>query len=462
MMRLQSLAICAVLIPLSFAAARAADLADLVVSQSTAERHGLVRAWMAQVSTSGVRGQTKYVVLDDDLMFVQTNDAMLYALDTETGRMIWSSEVGEVNRPTLRPGGNGRLLKSAGGSVPAPAAADAATPPADTKKKGPTKAAAPVKVVSPVVAVINGTDLYLLDRRDGRPHRDGKSGRVWKVSLRSPAVTGPLVTDDQVFVPTASGQIEIYYIDDLLQVGGGLSGEGQCVSPPILSGTRVAWGSDTGFIHITVADGAAVKYRIPTGVGIDAPLSARPPRVFVGSLDTSLYCVNDTSGAILWRFTTGSPIRQMPVVIGDGVYTSPEDGGLFRLAALDGRQEWFNPTPRKFLAASGTRIYTLDGFKRLEVLDAATGASVDLIDMPSAIQGLTNPQSDRIYLTSPDGLLQCLHEIGQKDPLNHIQFNPEKAATPTQTEPKKEGPPAPHPPPTGADAGAAAEKADAK
>jgi hypothetical protein len=78
--------------------------------------------------------------------------------------------------------------------------------------------------------------------------------------------------------------------------------------------------------------------------------------------------------------------------------------------------------------------------------------------MPSAIQGLTNPQSDRIYLTSPDGLLQCLHEIGRNDPLNHLQFNPEKAATPTQAEPKTEGPPVPHPPPTGADAGAAAEK----
>ena len=313
-------------------------------------------------------------------------------------------------------------------------------------------------MVSPVVAVVNGTDVYLLDRRDGRPHRDAKSGRVWQVSLRSPAVTGPLVTEDEVFIPTASGQIEIYFIDDLLQVGGGLSGEGQCLSPPILSGTRVAWGSDTGFIHITVSDASSVKYRIPTGAGIEAPLSARPPRVFIGSLDTSLYCVSDTSGAILWRFTTGSPIRQMPVVIGDGVYASPEDGGLFRLAALDGRQEWFNPIAQRFLAAGTTHIFALDGFKRLLVLDAATGATVDQIDLPSAIHGLINPQSDRVYLTSPDGLLQCLHEITQEKPLNHLQFNPEKAAIPPPKTAQPAGPPAPNPPPTGADAAAPAEK----
>jgi hypothetical protein len=146
----------------------------------------------------------------------------------------------------------------------------------------------------------------------------------------------------------------------------------------------------------------------------------------------------------------------MPVVIGGGVYLAPEDGGLFRLAVLDGRQEWFNPAPHRFLAASSTRIYTLDGFQRLVVLDAATGATVDQVEMPSAIHGLINPQSDRIYLTSPDGMIQCLHELGpDKDkPLNHIQFNPENAGKPPVAHPPAEaGAPA-----AGGDAAAPAEK----
>ena len=36
-----------------------------------------------------------------------------------------------------------------------------------------------------VVAVINGTTLYLLDRADGRPHIDGKSKQIWQVELRN-------------------------------------------------------------------------------------------------------------------------------------------------------------------------------------------------------------------------------------------------------------------------------------
>ena len=85
--------------------------AELVVPQSTAERHGLTRAWFTQIPVGG-RARITYIVQDEGTLFVQTSDAMLYAIDAESGRVVWSQQVGEPNWPTMRPGANGRRNRS--------------------------------------------------------------------------------------------------------------------------------------------------------------------------------------------------------------------------------------------------------------------------------------------------------------------------------------------------------------
>jgi hypothetical protein len=53
------------------------------------------------------------------------------------------------------------------------------------------------------------------------------------------------------------------------------------------------------------------------------------------------------------------------------------------------------------------------------VLDAATGALVGRIYRDSNTRALVNDQTDRIYLVSDDGLVQCYHELGAKEPTYH-------------------------------------------
>ena len=110
-------------------------------------------------------------------------------------------------------------------NAPKGAADENAAPAADTKKKA---APAPVSIEPPappvdrqIVAVVNGSSLYLLDRRDGRPHMDVKHQQGWKIRLKSGAPgAGPLVTDDKVFVPTAAAQLEVYSIDNIAEAQG--------------------------------------------------------------------------------------------------------------------------------------------------------------------------------------------------------------------------------------------------
>ena len=50
---------------------------------------------------------------------------------------------------------------------------------------------------------------------------------------------------------------------------------------------------------------------------------------------------------------------------------------------------------------------------------ANRGAQVDSLRIDRLDVRLVNQQSDRIYLGTAGGVLQCLHEIGQAKPLLH-------------------------------------------
>ena len=420
-MRRAIIAVCGWLVWACAGSAWAAEAGDLLIPQTTAEHHGLTRAWFTQVGSSGIHSHVTAVVLDEDMLLVQASDAMTYALDAETGRLVWSSEVGSPSLMSLAPGGNGRKPKEA------PPKADAAKTAAGPAAKNATPAASAEPAGPPVnrqvIAIVNGTTLYLLDRGDGRAHIDVKSKKDWKVSLKNAMpMAGPLVMDEKVFIPT-TGQVEVYSIDTLTDSLGLFESSGSVVATPTASGSRVMWGTDQGVLQMSNLEATGVKDRIPLGGPIVSQLAARTPRVFATSLDTMLYCVHDTSGATLWQYSGGSPIRHRPVLFEDSVYALPEDGGISSLSVLEGRLKWANPDAHYFLAASPTRVYVIDRFNRLQVIDAKNGSSLDSFPLPLGVIPVVNTANDRIYLSSREGLIQEMHEFELRKPAGHPDVN---------------------------------------
>jgi len=495
--------------------APAATAEESLVSQLTAERHGLNRAWYLQLPV-GARNHVTAVVPDRDLILVSTDAAMIYAVEAETGRLVWSAQVGDARHPTLRPAGNGpaswrkaakpaaeaapspgdtaNANSAAGGNVasaeatgdkaaaadaanpdaaggPAPAAdapagevaaganaaaplADAAASPASPASPATSEAPAgtfkaedgKIKPILRVVAVVNGTDLYLLNRSDGLPLIDEKSHEQWKVSLRNTPMAGPVVGDQFVYVPTAGSRVEIYDITDLKDGVKYGNGSGDVTVPPVRFGKRIAWCSDKGVVNLTLPDGTTVR-GVETGEPVAAPISAEWPHVYVGTLNGSLFSIPETGEQYFWKFSVGSPIRQRPIGLPDAVYVLPDDGGMFRVAPADGKQQWFNAESRNFLASSPTKVYTMDGLGRMLVLDAKTGSAVDSIQLPAAVVPVANSQTDRILLASADGLLQSMHEAELTDPQDYIT-EPAPPPLPVPPPPKpKAKPPAEKPKP---------------
>jgi outer membrane protein assembly factor BamB len=419
--------------------ARAVEAVDLVVPQMTAERHGLTRAWFTQVPGAGGRAQVTHVVQDDGMLFVQTSSAMLFALDAETGRIVWSAQVGEANRPTLRPAANGK----AAGETNENAAVDKLFDKVDASSEKEI-----AKRHDKVVAVVNGSTLFLLNRADGSVYTDPTNNVQWKILLPGTPEAGPLVTDDMVYIPIFNGPVQVYLISDSRRTSTMLSTSGHSEAPLVQVADRIAWATDKGVLEITQLKTVTVQHRIETTGPITARLSAFAPKIFAGSIDGYLYCVDESTGDVEWKLTVGSSIRESPVVIPEpragaalrgAVYAVSEDGGMFRTSMADGHQVWFNPSPRAFLAASPTRVYALDAFGHMLILNAKTGSTIDSLPMPEAVRPVLNSQTDRVLLTSDVGLLQCLHEPELAVPRNYIAPKAEQkpdAAAPPKAKPK--------------------------
>jgi len=421
-----------------------------IIPQTTALQDGLRRAWFTQIQLDRARGRIAHIVLHQGTLFVGTDRAVVHAVDAETGQTLWAKQVGRPEHPSLRPGAN-----------------------------------------SDLVAVINGSFLYLLGRFDGK--------LLWKSQLEGPPGAGPALSDDRAFVPAVEGMMMVYH---LRAVADSQEGEdkgqeeltpeeiqaaqlehrkslrlqqervapvtcrssGRAMVQPVITRQTeheqyVVWPTDRGFLFIGRLDLSSdeqltVRYRLSTGAGIVAQPTYLPPDpkivgdsgvIYGASLDGFVYAILEESGDLLWEFSTGEPILQPAVVIGLRVYVVTQLGGMYVLDAKAGTQQWWTPNVIQFVTASKDRIYAADKRGRILVLDAKSGARLDSLPTSSFPLKLLNVQTDRIYLATKTGLVQCLHEVESTEPFSHASV-PEKkeekpAAGPEGAEPKKTPPP---------------------
>lgn len=415
-----------------------------LISPSDAERVGLTRAWFTQVRLDPGRAKVEHIRLFQatdrlpDTLFVQTDRAIVHAIDAETGQTLWVRTVGSPNHPSMALGANDE-----------------------------------------VVGVANGTTLYLIDRADGRI--------VWMRRVTGIPADGLVLTNEFAFVPMLSGQVLAYPIkkrqfeeddetpsptaaptedrsrDDseaeaekrptpepAAQTSEGpLALEdnydppltcvslGRVTSQPIFvheefRNQYLAWSTTTGlfvgYINLTRQDDFPVKYQLRTTSPMVTQPTYLPPGIGQGNIDglvfsTSaageIHAVAATRGTELWQYAVGQPINEPVIPIRERLYAVTELGTLFCLDSMTGEMHWSTEGVGQFVAAGKDTVYVTDRGGQLLVLNANTGARVDSLFTSDLPLKFRNVLTDRIYLATPSGLIQCLRETAQTEPLRH-------------------------------------------
>ena len=83
-----------------------------------------------------------------------------------------------------------------------------------------------------------------------------------------------------------------------------------------------------------------LKWKFTTGGAVISSPSVVDGRVYVGSQDKNIYCLDARSGSLFWKSNTSGPIKSSPAVVDGRVYIGPDDGYIYCLDAYNGSLIW--------------------------------------------------------------------------------------------------------------------------
>ena len=418
-----------------------ADARYAIIPQTTAARHGLTRAWLTQVQLDRARSRIAHLLLDRGTLFVATDRATLHAIDAETGQTLWAQTVGRRNHPSLAPAANEKLVAMINGSFLYVLNRSTGKLLWSTQVDGAPGAGPALSQLRAYVPLVDGRVIaYRLKPAFDSEETIGftskaaaedeqNAARAEPEQAELPAIEERLVAQ---IVP-ANYRLEQDRIPPLVCQSNGRALVQPMVTRQNVGEEYVVWPTDRGYLFVGQInrrreENFPILYRLATKVGIAARPSYLWPNpnipddmgvIYIPSRDGFVYALNENDGSVLWRFSTGEPILESVAVMGDHVCVPTQPGGMYCLEAVSGKQKWWAPQVTQFIAASRDRIYVADKLGRMLVLNAKNGARLDAIRIDSLPIRLLNMQTDRIYLASETGLIQCLHEIEATEPIRH-------------------------------------------
>jgi outer membrane protein assembly factor BamB len=322
----------------------------------------------------GIDATVEKRVVPDITLFATTNRGVVHAINAETGRILWTTPVGQSRFPT-------------------------------------TAAA----VSDKWVAVVNGQHLYLLRAEDGELVEQRRlHGAV-------PAA-GPVIAGDTVSVPMLSGQLFTYDFGPNDNKTAKVSyAKGLVRFPPTAIGNQVLWPTDSGVITAMDPGRPGVTYRLRLEDAVAGPLVYSPPYQLLVVTDNGyLYSFDIKTGAVKWRFSTGDRTSEPASIVGETVFLMSRDAGMHAVNATTGEDLWWAAGARRFIAATTDKVYASTNTGVMLVLDLKTGSVISEIPINPTDRVFVNNQTDRIYIGTKSGLVQCLHEQGAHWPTIHV------------------------------------------
>ena len=261
--------------------------------------------------------------------------------------------------------------------------------------------------------VISGITLFVLRNTDG--------AIIDSRQLQALPGAGPIALGKRIFVPSIENRVEVYHLDRFNWQPELLPSSGRVLSQPVLGQRSIAWSTDAGNVYVAGTAKAAMWYRVNTLGKVIAPIAYQAPGRYVANCrDGFVYCIDEPTGDMVWRQSLGEVLTSEPVLVKNRAYIVSRDKNCYCLDMRNGKIIWSQPNLQRIVAASGKRLYALDRLGNLMILNLETGGRFKTVSAGKIDFVVSNPLTDRIYMGTRNGLIQCVHEIHQEYPLLHI------------------------------------------
>ena len=363
-----------------------------------AEAERLASNEIRRLKRRGVDAEMKIITSPRVNLYTIGSDGLLECRNAETGEPIWIQRVGKPSLPFSDLG-----------------------------------------VDEKYITVVNGGNLIQVDAENGEIIRE--------VRTQGAPAFGALNSGDFAVVPLIGGGIEGYSLYDPERVPFRERVTGTTLAMPTKApnSSKTAWGTSKGFVYVMELQGKpSVQFRLDTdGIVSGRIAAASNNRFFFGSETGQVYGLRATRiGEVLWSQPFAEPFYNQPLVYEDQVLIRSSYGNLFSLNVENGLQTWNGSKPNigDLLGVLDNRLYATTMSGGLVVLDVKTGQKLATFNNIRPEHFIANDLTDRLYLVSNDGDVQCIRSEGASLPTLVSHTEPKKSikaatieADPTQT-----------------------------
>ena len=92
--------------------------------------------------------------------------------------------------------------------------------------------------------------------------------------------------------------------------------------------------SHTGYSASTAPNTNNTIWRYTTGYWVESSPAVADGKVYIGSYDNKVYCLDALTGALIWNYTTGGYVGSSPAVADGKVYVGSWDGKLYAFGVI--------------------------------------------------------------------------------------------------------------------------------
>jgi len=189
-------------------------------------------------------------------------------------------------------------------------------------------------------------------------------------------------------------------------------------SPP-LNSTRYPWSmfhhdlKHTGYSESPAPNTNQTLWNYTTGNYVVSSPAVVNGKVYVGSWDGNVYCLDALAGACIWNYTTGGMVGSSPAVVNERLYVGSYDFRVYCLDALTGAQIWNYTTSDSRISSPAVvngRVYVGSG-NMVYALNASTGAHIWDYTTSAIVRSSPAVVDGRVYVGSGDFKLYALDAV---------------------------------------------------
>ena len=344
-----------------------------------AENMAKIRAEVMQArlisSGSTDKVQINRFALPKSTIYSISNSGILHAINAESGKTNWETQVGSRSFPTSGVGGSKKY-----------------------------------------VAAVNGSTVYCLTAEKG--------SELWSRRCVNAVMGPPSVSDTAIFVPLIDGRLQVFQIEGDGHNSQTLISSGRALYAPTVSGNFVSWATDKGMLSVAPIDVMnRINYRLRGESPFLAPATSKGGMLFCVTANGYVYAIDQVKGRVVWTVSLGERVRQSPVPLGNYLFVVTDDHNLHKYDARTGAvaEGWSKPRGdvANFVGAGKDRMYVQNVAGSLVVLDQKSGGQLGIVPGHGHLNPLVNFTTDRIYLCSTSGVIECLRETAAVAPFFH-------------------------------------------